>query len=60
MKKCFSGHFYEKQMRQAGFNFYFFISPKNRWGQFFKYILSKPYEAPFFVHILDILILTYE
>ena len=46
MDKCFSGHFFENQMRQAGFYFYF---PKTDEATFF-FISSKTNEATYFVH----------
>ena len=49
--------FLKKQMRQAGFIFYF---PKTDEATFLFYILLKTNEAPFFVHFkyknVDILI----
>ena len=36
----FSGHFLQKQMRHAGFCF-FFISPQNKWGNFFFFTKSN-------------------
>ena len=59
MDKCFSGHFFENQMRQAGFYFYF---PKTDEALFF--ISLKTNEATYFVHFkyknVDILIFKYE
>ena len=67
INKCFSGHFFEKQMRQAGRQVCFFLLlfPKKQMRPFFLFfILSNPNEAPFFVHFkhknVDILILTSE
>ena len=37
----FSGHFLQKQMRQAGFFFVFFIPPQNKLGNFFFFIRSN-------------------
>ena len=56
INKCFSGHFFEKQMRQAG---YFFFPPKTDEATFLFFILSKLNEAPFFCSLhknVDILI----
>ena len=36
INKCFSGHFYEKQMRQAFFLFILFISQKTDVATFFR------------------------
>ena len=36
INKCFSGHFFEKQMRQAGF--VFFVSPKKDEATFFYFL----------------------
>ena len=36
INKCFSGHFNEKQMRQAGFLFIFFISQSTDEATFFQ------------------------
>ena len=64
INKCFSGHFFEKQMRQAGFYFYFLFPKKQMRPLFLFFIWSKHNEAPFFVHFkhknADILILTFE
>ena len=40
INKCFSGHFYEKQMRQAGFLFIFFISQKQMRPLFFPFFIK--------------------
>ena len=49
INKHLSGHFFEKQMRQAGRVFlYAFFSPKKMRPLFLFLILSKPNEAPFF------------
>ena len=51
-------------MRQAGFYFYFLFPKKTDEATILFFILSKPNEAPFFVHFkhknVDILILTSE
>ena len=50
LNKCFSGHFFEKQIRQAGFYFLYFISPKTYDAIFLLFFSSKTNGAPFFVH----------
>ena len=62
INKCFSGHFFEKQMRQAGF---FFISQKTDEATFFYFLFDQnTMRLLFFVHFkhknADILILTFE
>ena len=64
INKCFSGHFFEKQMRQASRQAGFiFISPppppkKKNEATFLFFILSKPNEAPF-LFILSIKMLIF-
>ena len=47
-KDCFSGHFFKKQMRQAGFFIIFFIYPKTDEAILFKKILTKLNEISFY------------
>ena len=67
INKCFSGNFFEKQMRQAGFYFYF-LFPKKQMRPLFYFVLDlldqNLMRHLFFVHFkhknVDILILTSE
>ena len=43
INKCFSGHFYEKQTRQAGFLFIFFYFPKIDEATFLSNMFLKGY-----------------
>ena len=48
--KFFSGHFNEKQMRQAGF-FIYIVPPKNRRGHFFLLLFDQNIRGSFFMFV---------
>ena len=56
INKCFSGHFFEKQMRQAGFYFYF---PKTDEATFFFLFDQNTMRHLFFWFILSIKMLIF-